>query len=91
MLEIEKAGYAQGEKFYNNDHGATPIVDGDENDIDNNDDEHEPDDYDGGCTYDEFTCKNQKCIPQTQRCDGTRHCDDESDELGCNFNKSPGD
>lgn len=80
-------GYARGEQAY---HNASPIVDSDENEFDNNDEDD--DDYDTDrCSDDEFTCKNAQCISAIHRCDGTRNCNDGSDESNCAFNKNAGD
>lgn len=75
-----------------NRYNASPIVgESDENENIAEDDQ-EPEDYDGErCSDDQFTCKNSQCISVTQRCDGTRHCSDGSDELSCVINKSTGD
>ena len=35
------------------------------------------------CTADEFTCKNEKCIPNIFVCDKDNDCGDNSDEKGC--------
>lgn len=36
------------------------------------------------CLADQFLCAHgQKCIEQTQVCDGVPQCQDRSDELGC--------
>ncbi|XP_063888524.1 uncharacterized protein LOC135115557 [Scylla paramamosain] len=32
------------------------------------------------CEKDKFTCNDGSCIPLQERCDGTRHCEDNSDE-----------
>lgn len=77
------SGYAQGEEEYN----AMPTThESEENDID---EFSEPDDYESDrCSEQEFTCKNNsQCINLDQRCDGTRHCIDGSDESDCDFNK----
>ncbi|EAA44666.5 AGAP003656-PA [Anopheles gambiae str. PEST] len=37
------------------------------------------------CTAHEFRCDNGFCIPMYQRCDRVNHCNDRSDERGCNF------
>lgn len=77
-------GYAKGEHEYN----ASPTVesDEDENEIE---DAVEPEDYDSDrCSDDQFACKNLDCISIDQRCDGTRHCHDGSDELNCAINKT---
>lgn len=86
--ENEISGYAKGEQEYN----ASPIVgesDENENEIE---EDVEPEDYEGDrCSDDQFTCKNLQCISVDQRCDGTRHCTDESDEFNCTFHRPPGD
>lgn len=84
--KLKIKGYAKGEQEYN----SLAIVDSEENE--NEIDEAEPEDYDSDrCSEDQFTCKNSDCISVNQRCDGTRHCRDGSDELNCAFNKSSGD
>lgn len=35
------------------------------------------------CSKEEFMCNNGICIPITQKCDGTRNCQDSSDEINC--------
>ncbi|KAM4808911.1 complement factor I [Rhinophrynus dorsalis] len=35
------------------------------------------------CNSEEFTCKNEKCIPLSKSCDGENDCGDLSDELCC--------
>ena len=36
---------------------------------------------DSGCKYSEFECNdNSACYTDDQKCDGTDHCDDKSDE-----------
>ncbi|CAK8680068.1 unnamed protein product [Clavelina lepadiformis] len=35
------------------------------------------------CSNDEFRCWNGSCIPFEQKCDGVRHCEDDSDEIEC--------
>lgn len=35
------------------------------------------------CLTTDFHCANGFCIPQSQRCDGVRQCQDASDELNC--------
>ncbi|KAK4293614.1 hypothetical protein Pmani_033700 [Petrolisthes manimaculis] len=34
----------------------------------------------GSCTMAEFPCKNKQCISLDRYCDGTKDCDDDSDE-----------
>ncbi|XP_051566261.1 low-density lipoprotein receptor-like [Myxocyprinus asiaticus] len=36
-----------------------------------------------GCEAGSFHCGTGRCIPSTQRCDGTAHCSDSTDEIGC--------
>lgn len=48
-----------------------------------NDDEH----HCAYCFEDEFTCDNQRCIPQSWVCDKTNDCGDKSDEKDCGGNK----
>ncbi len=33
-----------------------------------------------GCEKDQFTCRNQECIPIKYRCNGLSDCSDSSDE-----------
>ena len=35
------------------------------------------------CDYDEFTCDNGRCVPDSFRCDDDNDCGDYSDEDGC--------
>ena len=35
------------------------------------------------CDYDEFTCNNGECKPQSYVCDNYDDCGDDSDEEGC--------
>lgn len=89
-LKFNNPGYRKGELEFN----ASPIAnESDENENENeNEEDVDPDDYDSDrCTDDQFTCKNSLCISVDQRCDGTRHCSDGSDELNCIINKSSGD
>lgn len=83
------SGYARGAEEYS----SLPTAhESDENDNNEDGDDIEPEDYDNErCTDDQFTCKNLQCINLDQRCDGTRHCNDGSDELNCTFNKPSGD
>ncbi|XP_051771492.1 low-density lipoprotein receptor-related protein 2 [Ctenopharyngodon idella] len=37
----------------------------------------------GQCTSAQFQCSNGQCISQDWRCDGTKDCTDDSDELNC--------
>ena len=37
----------------------------------------------GGCKPDEFQCDNQRCIPNSYKCDSDDDCGDGSDETGC--------
>uniref|UniRef100_A0A672JCA6 Low density lipoprotein receptor-related protein 2b n=1 Tax=Salarias fasciatus TaxID=181472 RepID=A0A672JCA6_SALFA len=37
----------------------------------------------GACDSDEFQCSNGQCIDADWRCDGTKDCTDDSDELNC--------
>ena len=39
----------------------------------------------GNCRSIEFRCMNGQCIIDTQRCDGIRHCTDNTDEMGCAY------
>jgi hypothetical protein len=36
------------------------------------------------CPSDQWQCKNQQCIPQSQHCNGDDNCGDNSDEEDCN-------
>uniref|UniRef100_A0A672KHW3 Low-density lipoprotein receptor-related protein 2-like n=1 Tax=Sinocyclocheilus grahami TaxID=75366 RepID=A0A672KHW3_SINGR len=36
-----------------------------------------------GCEAGSFRCGTGRCIPASQRCDGTTDCSDNSDEIGC--------
>ena len=36
-----------------------------------------------GCTSEEFSCDNQRCVPSNQRSNGVDDCGDESDERNC--------
>jgi len=36
-----------------------------------------------GCEVGSFHCGTGRCIPVSQRCDGTTDCSDSSDEIGC--------
>lgn len=73
------------------EYNTSPIIESEENEVDNIEDEVEAEDYEDRCSDDQFTCKNSDCISVDQRCDGTRHCSDGSDELNCAFTKSSGD
>ena len=76
------SGYARGELDYN----ILPVT---HESVE--EDEEEPEDYDSErCSQDQYTCKNLQCIKVDQRCDGTRHCSDGSDEVNCTLIK-PGD
>ncbi|KAK2108849.1 hypothetical protein P7K49_014014 [Saguinus oedipus] len=35
------------------------------------------------CDSEHFRCRNGHCIPKDWRCDGTKDCLDDSDEIGC--------
>ena len=35
------------------------------------------------CQYYEFTCRDGSCIDNSRKCDGTRDCEDGSDEYDC--------
>ncbi|XP_054913786.1 low-density lipoprotein receptor-related protein 2 isoform X1 [Poeciliopsis prolifica] len=37
----------------------------------------------GSCASNEFQCRNGQCINKAWRCDGTKDCTDDSDELNC--------
>uniref|UniRef100_A0A665WHY5 Low density lipoprotein receptor-related protein 2b n=1 Tax=Echeneis naucrates TaxID=173247 RepID=A0A665WHY5_ECHNA len=37
----------------------------------------------GSCSSDEFQCTSGQCIDSAWRCDGTKDCTDDSDELNC--------
>lgn len=37
----------------------------------------------GSCGSDQFQCNNGQCIDIGWRCDGTKDCTDDSDELNC--------
>lgn len=74
------------------EYNASPIIESEENEVDNNEDDVDVEDYDENrCSEDQFTCKNSACIPVDKRCDGTRHCIDGSDESNCSYTKSSGD
>ncbi|XP_075243157.1 uncharacterized protein LOC142337650 isoform X2 [Convolutriloba macropyga] len=41
----------------------------------------------GSCGSGMFTCSNSVCIPERWKCDHSNDCGDNSDELGCNYEK----
>ncbi|XP_077983394.1 uncharacterized protein LOC144438225 isoform X2 [Glandiceps talaboti] len=45
---------------------------------------------DSSCNSDssDFHCDNDWCIPESLRCDGTKHCSDNTDEVGCSGDTS---
>ena len=43
--------------------------------------------FNTGCSDNEFTCNNGKCIPAEYECDNENDCGDGSDEAGCGNNK----
>lgn len=48
---------------------------------------HAPVTKPGGCHGDDFYCAdNSTCLPADRKCDFTRDCEDESDELDCPTN-----
>ena len=37
------------------------------------------------CSEEEFACSDGNCVDMDKRCDGAAHCEDKSDEEGCNM------
>ena len=38
-----------------------------------------------GCTRGNFTCNNGQCVDMSKRCNQLPHCEDTSDEVGCDI------